>query len=465
VGDNVAGVIRDVSVLTCNRPLLLERCLSSLRASLQGDAAAIRVRVLDDGTDPDPRHIRLTDRREMARRLGVAAGVDERLVTFALCGMKSAGPGIGAVRNTSLLLNAGRKHVQLDDDAICTPCVPRDADERRVQLAREDSHVTLQWYGDGAAPLVDLQPARDGFVEAHQRVLGRSLSDLARENDLVVADAPPEPARSRLFAALRVRMTQNSLVGDCGVSGPWWKTLRSNARADRYRPELHSREVLRTVHAIAISRLLAPTAFAMGIDGTRLVPPFLPCGKGEDALFVFLLNLIDEGACEAQLPALVQHRPDPRPPFTHAEILDSVTHLSIPSMFRLLFASPAPRGVTLEVIGSRLLDVFRSGWSSAAEELVPRVVARRRSMLEKIESVLGGETDIPDQRRDDLRQQASLLSTSIDNTSRSSLLGDFAGAQPELRSEETIVQFLRSVGELLQVWSALWSAAAEGHDS
>lgn len=427
-------LIRDVSILTRDRPLLLERCLASLRAQPNGDAAPVRVRILDDGRNPDPGHIRLTDRRTIARRLAAAAGIDRTVVEFAVCGMKDAGPAIGAQRNTSLLLNAGRKYLQVDDDVICTPYVWRSADERRVEVSRDESGVTVQWYAPGSAPLAELRPASEGFVEAHQRFLGRTV------------------------AGLTVRVTQNSLMGDCGCAGPWWKTLRSSA-GDRYRSELLSREVLRKVDAVTVSRYLSATAFAMAIDATRLVPPFLPCGRGEDALFVFLLNVSDEHACEVQLPAIAEHRPDQRPPFERTVIVNSITHLAVPALLQHLLADSVPHGATLDAIAARLLDLCRSGWKSVGDELVPRVAAGRRMRLRHIEALLERGTEMPDERRADLRDQAAVLKTSIERESGASLLQDIAAAHPQLGDEERIVRFLRLFGELLQGWSTLWSAA------
>lgn len=465
----VGGALGDVAILTCNRRRLLHRCLSSLPLAVTGQPAALgaRVRILDDSTRSSPDHIRASDRQVIARLLSAAAGVDRTLVTFALCGMRSAGPPIGALRNTALILNAGRRHVQLDDDAICQPYVRSDANERHVILARESADVALRWYGDSPAQFGDLRASRDGFLQAHDRILGRSLADLTRENSFGVGSgvALPDGRHAQEIAAMRVRLSQNSLVGDCGVTGPWWKALRARvATTHHYRSELLSREVLRTVQAIAVSRDLAVTAFAMGIDGTRIVPPFLPCGRGEDALFAYLLKRIDQYACQAQLPAILEHRPEPRPRFDYTEIVSSITHVSIPSLISSLCSdesSASWREATVASLGARLLDLFRTGWRGASEELMARVDARRRELLGQLQSAIDATRDDELDRRADMRLQANALVIAINHASPRALAADIAALQPQLADETAIVRLLQQFGELLLVWSRLWETASE----
>jgi hypothetical protein len=103
--------------------------------------------------------------------------------------------------------------------------------------------------------------------------------------------------------------------------------------------------------------------YAMGLDGRRILPPFLPNLRGEDAIFSLLIAHGMRDGLVARPPWAIAHLPGPRPQYAADRVWSATSSLGGPlraigAAIRLFpGCHAADDGVALRRLGEHLVDL------------------------------------------------------------------------------------------------------------
>jgi hypothetical protein len=368
--------IKTLYVRTYRCPQALERLLQSLQSGRTGASVHTLV-VVDDAREesdleltrtllaswrqrlsPDLIHITRADRERLADALAAASGADAQDLRWWLNGdPDDPEMTAGATFNTALLLSAGTATAIMDDDAQLTPY--GDPQEASAMAVAGNEKVHWSMYPNLDTMESAWSPLAIDPLAAHSRWLGKSLSAL-------IAQAPsPEffwqSASSadlhRLQSHAKVKISINGTLGDPGTGqASWLYTLPP----EQLRPWLQSED---TYRQLVSQRLLArhPQDYKLlphhelltplvGVDNSQLIPPTIPNGRGEDALFVELACCVYPDCLFAQLPWMLKHTPEQERHFDRDSLLSPMAvgsnRLLIRYLRELRYAVPSANPAT-----------------------------------------------------------------------------------------------------------------------
>lgn len=341
--------ISAVGVVTRNRPDSLRRCVSSYMENGRGHGRAHGFVVMDDSEDARARD----DTKELLRSLGGSngaevsyGGAEEKarfaeelaaagaappdVIDFALFDPERCGYSVGANRNALLLHTVGETVFSTDDDTVCRLATAPGAKPGLSFDARGD-FMKFWFFPDREAALRSAPPVEGDVLDAHEQLLGRSLSQcvstLADSSRLLF-----DQIDSRQIAAVRsgrgrVLVTFNGLLGDSALPAPvGYLLLRDDSRErlvrseTDYRSAFKSREVLRVADGPYISANAWCVTAAVGYDNRELLPPFMPVLRGEDDLFGFTLHACFDDGYFGYLPSAVLHSPPDHRAYGHDDL-------------------------------------------------------------------------------------------------------------------------------------------------
>ena len=328
-----------VFILTCDRPIALDRLLESLAAhplpeQIEG------IWVIDDSRQAASieqnsalvashsaqlskplYHFDLEQREQLIAHLKSSLPGKEQAVDFLLSRNHwGTAPTYGLARNLALLLSVGKQALVLDDDVIAEAIAPPLAPTEFKFGHPNDREAVLYGSPDEAAGhrlAMDASPL-DLMLDA----LGAPLSSQIQEalgGPAALAGVDGKQL-TRFSAQTHLLLTQCGSWGDPGTSGNEWPL---------YLPEA-SRE--RALNAeTGIEDLLAARSVWMGYRGTTvtetgtmsqltgiehraLMPPYLPAGRGEDILFALMMQRLHPEAAVWNAGWSIRHEPvDDRP--------------------------------------------------------------------------------------------------------------------------------------------------------
>jgi hypothetical protein len=231
-----------------------------------------------------------------AERLAVESGVDRAVVRFALGTDDLAfGPTFGGNRNAVLLHHVGEAFLSLDDGI--EPRLARHPHAEDVLAFAERDSEEMYFFADRETLAESLEASGEPIFGAHERMLGHSLHDLAAQvfgREQVDFDGmTPAMLRGVLSSKARVIATMTGTYGDSGLDSPEAIATYANSetRARMLRSELDyltamsSPEMIRVVRRPTIEPASQLSTQSFAIDARFLLPPFLPTGRGEAALF------------------------------------------------------------------------------------------------------------------------------------------------------------------------------------
>lgn len=328
-----------------------------------------------------------------ADRLAEAADVDPAVVRFALSDSEDVGLPYGVNRNALLLHNAGRPFVSVDDDTRGAFRRYGEGDSG-LAVTSEPGVSEIRVLASRDEALAEVEAETVDWLERHGAALG------AEAAALLSAD-PDRPIDTHLagrdaFGPLsrgdgRIVLTSQGWVGDSGWAGTGearWLTGASfewNTRtAERYATAVASREIVRGVRRLTLSRGGDFFCLSAGFDARRPLVPFLPVQRREDALFGWLATLADEAALVAHLPGMVQHD---RAGGAAPTLLDTV------DLAALVKAALAPEtglpdqpGARLEALGGRLVAACAASPDRFNAWIRERALADMQRDLEAVEA-------------------------------------------------------------------------------
>jgi len=278
-------VISTVVIPTLNRQDQAIRALSSFQLEARRTGRELKFLILDQTLErsdyPGCRVLRSEDVNASIDLL-VRKGFERDVLEFGL-----KGP-YGGTRNVALLATAGQHVLSTDDDTLAEFRAP---DGQKLESVRHGLEFTAKqrWFADRAEWRV--QPASDvDFYAQHESMLGGKSND-----------------------GYEFRVLASGVIGDAGADTNSSMYLQDGiAREEflaRYDELKTTREMLQAVPEWYFTRVPFLRTFNFSFDNTRVLPPFLPAGRGENAIFAKLLLLTEPKTCIGHMPWAVAHVP------------------------------------------------------------------------------------------------------------------------------------------------------------
>jgi hypothetical protein len=354
------------------------------------------------------------------------AGLSPEVVAFALEGGEPFTITTGTSRNALLLDSVGDMMIQVDDDMACRLAPIPGA---RDGLALFSGHDPTEfWFLSGSTDRATVSPHAEGdLVGLHEHLLGRDLGDClaaAAQSEINIMRAGANFFTRLASGAGTVLATMAGVVGDSGMGSPlYWLMLEGNSRArllrceSDYRNALASRQVLRSVMQATISDGSFCMALNLGLDNRRLLPPFFPVLRGQDAVFGALLRACCQGYV-GLLPGGVQHQPPPRW-FTAEELKQGAARLNTGQLLQLLTGAlaPAPGRVAdaLLALGAALANLAALRPDDFQEQIRLHVWNARARGAAQMEEQLRHYRETPPWWAQDVRQAVVQLRQALLN--------------------------------------------------
>jgi hypothetical protein len=338
----------------------------------------------------------LDEKVGFAKRLLAGGDIPPDLVKFALFDVYKHGAStLGANRNAVFLDNPGRAFVSVDDDTFCTISKLPDATEE-TELSTCDLYSASEpcefiSFPDRKQLLTSLCYTETAFLQMHDRVLGKTIGDLALKNG---TNGNSEQHRGKVLFSF------NGLAGDCTwapsasyvyffVTGPSLARLASSA--PMYEAARNSREILRVTRRICISRSAAGPGAFVGMDNRQMLPPFMPLGGAEDMFYWELKRKCMPEDFYAHVPWALLHQPPtarhfvpadlhrPREGFDFYSIVKAFLH-SLPE----IALAQMPYADRMQLVGRQFEDLGRlrpADFEATMGDLLRQEVARTKARL------------------------------------------------------------------------------------
>jgi hypothetical protein len=340
----------------------LERALTSY---IRGTARAhreIEYTVFDDSKDPAARRASFEVARKIRRQFNVDvrfAGYEERAAFVRRldehshpCGehlkpalLRSEGYTLGQNRNALLLDCVGGRVLCADDDTVCDVALP-PAEEGGIKLCAGRDPADFWCFQDPAEARASVEFVETDLLTAHERLLGRRVSELCRETEIANGTGcQPDIELSERVRRVEsaVRITFNGLVGDCAWGSPfglWHAPMgylafegpsleRLVSSKEAYRHAIESRQVLRVTNCPVLADVSFSMLTSYGLDGSELLPPNFPTHRGQDLIFGQVLWKCFTDAVFCHVPLALTHDPVPARRFWPGEITRSAAGVDL----------------------------------------------------------------------------------------------------------------------------------------
>ena len=326
---------------TCNRVEGLQRCITSYIEHCQCFGRNPDFIVSDDSMSPATRdayremlcalkahygvniaYAGLEEKMAFAKRLSEEGDIPAEVVSWACIGDKQYGVStLGANRNALLLHTVGECIFTTDDDAICRVAASPGFKDGLALISRGDR--TEYWfYPDRDSALASVKFVEQDILALHEQWLGQDpragIASYSR-NDLLSFEQATDSFLHRLaMRSSKIAVTAHGVVGDASYqttevlifqSGESLKRLASSEQA--YRSAHASHETAQAVNQITIREMAVPLIgmYMGGLDNRKLLPPFTPVGRCEDAAFGLMLTKCFPDVYTVHLPWVLIHAP------------------------------------------------------------------------------------------------------------------------------------------------------------
>lgn len=475
-----------VFVRACDRPAQLQRLLMSLLDYERQFGARRRYVVIDDSTAADAVAAHAVLLRDFARESGsdvahvtrtvwqaIIEDIAVRLPAYADAARglleRHVGSAGGIGFNLAMLLSAGSRLALLDDDFL-------------LPLHRHPAYragLTFGRFGWASSTYPDLTAAlaageadtKDPF-DRHLAICGETLSTVAHhaEGCTLGVDELRGLDNSRtpmLRPDARVLATVNGHRGHSGAASLGWIfNIDAAARAamlrddERYTAWLDEPAVWSGTARHTVSARGSYTPFA--IDNSRLMPCTAPDGRGEDALFASLSQLMYPRDVVIDMPFAIGHVQEQGR--SRRTTLAQPDNPSVAQCFADLFGSLGgvlvASDVTMRLQGaaSRLRDLAAADVQASQAYLREYLGHRRSQRIEALQRSFVASQDALPAWLDDLRMQIEVNGRSLTKGGVARLGGwpediDAAQATASLRTSAT------RFADGLEAWPALWELA------
>ncbi len=250
------------------------------------------------------------------------SGIPEEVLQFLFFGSDAVPGSYGGNRNAVLLAARGKCFISTDDDTVFLYS-GRGGRSRGIEFTRNETLNSLQFFRNENEWEDTAGHRRIDILTEYEEILSHSPSEIAlaassgADNGLFLDNISTEMLQVLMNdPQRRVRLCMSGISGDSGLRGPdiifnlpaaqRESLLKDPAMLDS---AASNRLVLRSADrpTISLDGVFMTTQFAA--DNTGFLPPFFPCGRGEDTVFASLHSLCSGGALQAYLSYGVKHRP------------------------------------------------------------------------------------------------------------------------------------------------------------
>jgi hypothetical protein len=463
-----AAPIGAIGILTADRPQLAERAVSECRSHCGRWGRSSEVFVIDGSAVPTHQ----TRTREIVAMATGAVPVHyvgfeertrlvERLApTAPQCVHDAIGSGsAGANRNTLLLLTAGTPCLMVDDDILWRTWRAADSVPTPGLIGHvEPWHATF--FSTRAAALAAARMEDVDLLAVHEQYLGRSAKSLLLDG-LDCRRACSHLLRELDSREWSVRATMTGIAGDSGTYCPYQLLFtrgrtRSDliADSDKLTTALSSREVLRVARRPEMTHEHRCMAGCIGLGNDRLLPPFMPRWRSEDAVFGALLAAAYPESLFAHLAWGVVHdslRPARRDELLPISALETRTAEILLGCLRgFTTDEDDPLGVVARHV-DRLATATRDDFRGLVRHIVD--VQRQRELAELNRQLDSHET--PEHWRNAINTYRASLLRRLREASFYEPVEFAPCADPLMKAQNFIRDFAEVIGE----WSALWTHA------
>jgi len=365
--------------------------------------------------------------------------------------------------NLAALIGAGGRYVLLDEDNVLPLNRPEDA-VPGLEFGRRAETGTRFFPDLGAALAAGIELDEDPFEHA-LTVCGRSLAEaIAMRPELAFDDLT---GRAELLLDARIiTLTHGHRGASCWQSSHWMYLLEGQARESFWSDE---RAYRRNLHGGALwYGSLSPfaqlygnfTPFAVG--GMRMLPPTMPDGRGEDALFGLLAALLDPMSLALHSNLTIGHNQEgdrgrvallrrPGTPYCNTFMGDLLAEQ--------LQALPVGG------VEARLSALARCLREAAGEDLVEplrtHVRRAREELVQVLEGALAAAPEAPEHWAADVRELIDLNRRALTEPPRIRFL-DVPETIDDADCAALVRDRLEGFAAVLEAWPALWEYASGG---
>jgi hypothetical protein len=483
--------IRSIRMTTLGQPTSLHRAVSSYASNATRWGRTVALVVLDDercSTGESslvtelqraaaPHELKYVGWKEVSSYIECLhrrSGVEARIIRSALLPDERLRRTDGASKNALMLDAASERYVQVDDD---TECRVTDAAQRAgVRFYFGDRPVDGRYFRSRTEALAGVEWTDGDFLGCHEAALGRTIGELVRESQpqAVEMDGP----LTQLFESLRgvdqpvIRVTFAGLVGDAASDSPIHCLLETGkgrehltASSAGYDGLKCTREVVRVAAMLTVTKPGMAMAFAMGCDASDMLPPFFPLGRCYEHVFSVMLARCFPSAFVAQLPHAIAHLPPERAPYAADLLQRDAVRLRLPDLAAILLLNMPPvsyrsPGAALRHMGETLQECASLSWRDFEHVVCISVAHERMARLNALHEVLAAYRGMPHWWADDVRAAIGAIERSLSHLTCPALddYPQFGGQDSDAR--RGLQDVIRTFGEVLSCWPALWDAAA-----
>jgi hypothetical protein len=474
--DDKPTKIDSLCIPTCNRIDGLDRCIVSYIENCKEYEKSNDFVIVDDSSDKNIRSAYRERLQMLKKRYGVNilyAGFEEKLlfarklisvskappevIKFALFNTEKSLPSIGANRNAMLLHTVGNRFLSVDDDTLCRATIPSGIKPGSI-FKREHPYSSSQPCEVTIYP--NMHSLKDSLsfldidvLSMHENFLGRGF----------IRDDTEEISH--------VLITLNGIAGDCGWGSPsnyLWLTESSFERLTSsesvYRSACISRELLRVTNQVTItdgSRNMMATF--SGFDNREFLPPFMPYGRGEDAIFGMTLSKAFKESLFAYLPFALLHIPVESRKFWPGEINRAASGIDLHFLLVTLinafnFSTGLKGSENISNFGSYLEGLGKMPYQDFEEVLYANLLCEIEDFLSYLEDRLSLNYALSEFWSKDVEKFICSLRLSVNNRSVTVPL-DLLYGRTVIETQNLTQRLILRFGQLLSWWTEIVDAA------
>lgn len=355
--------VTKVAIVTSHRTQSLESAVRSLLGNSQRHNQPMQISIFDDsqmddaandnikmlrGINPPTqstiRYAGAGDKLRYISALRDESGVDRRVLEFALFGLPFQRITTGANRNAALLDLVDCPFLFIDDD-VTAHIACSTLHRAGVRLSSKPRGVRTEYYANIDDVVGSHRFSDQNVLALHSEYLGRSLADSILRSQIGTLDLD---CTARLWLAAlnntgNVAATQMGIIGHSGQASPrrlLYSTGQERAyhfsSEDRYHLARTARHVSRMADIFTITESPFCMTYALGLDNTRLLPPFFPIARNSDGVFGVALRMTNPDLYIGHLPYGILHRNLIEHPFSPTLVWESAVQATISEIVILL---------------------------------------------------------------------------------------------------------------------------------
>jgi hypothetical protein len=241
---------------------------------------------------------------------------------------------------------------------------------------------------------------------------------------------------------------------------------RLTASAEIYQMAMRSRMILRGPTRRTLSPITQGLSYCMAVDNTEILPPFLPVCRGEEAVFVALVNRCIPGALFGSIPRAIVHQPFEQRFYPPGVAIDRAGKLVASTTLAGVIASEQVDGACaagrMRALGGRLRELSLLDRAAFPARIKSAVAPALISQLRRLSRIALSRIGDSDPWRPDISAMVDGYLRSLNERDHSVPL-DLERAFGADVGRVRFRTLLGELGSLLQAWPDIRAAADRLH--